>query len=675
MKKSVVLVSFFLVYGLTCFSQVSPHKDLVKRLLSYKNLSFRQFNDSLSLSDYYASSKSLTSEEFIIINELVNKRYGGLKDDSTLYLMSLFKVTSYLLTKESGKAMLAASEYYNYTKKINSYNRKLDALRLFTYIYSNVGMIKEVIKYSRDIFDIQLENAKSKRDTIFAAGEYAWPLSQGYFIKDTVSMDSAIVLLQNVINFCRLNPSEASKMGIADKYKIYLMTLARQRRYNDIIQVATANLAMPEYCIFNYVYARLGVAYTYLNNHDSAFYYLNKPEIYTDVPRTTTTLHPTKNRYIEYYEFRDLVKAHLFFKEYNEAVSLCEMATISPYKIQNPDYFNLALELAAESYLKAGMFQKAAETYSKVKQISDSLNISSQDLLNQTIQTSTQIQIKATEDAARLDKENAELQRKQEKIKTNLIIISVSIVAILAIVFFAVLFNRFRTIREQKKLIESQAKTLAIEKLRSDELLLNILPSEVAEELKEKGSAEAKLVDDVTVMFTDFKGFTEISEKLSPKELLAEINICFSEFDRIMQKHGIEKIKTIGDSYMAAGGLPLPNTTHAFDVVSASLEIQQFMLNHSQQRMNQGLPFFEIRIGIHTGPVVAGIVGVRKFAYDIWGDTVNTASRMESSGESGQVNISGDTYALVKDKFSCHHRGKIKAKNKGEIDMYFVIKA
>ncbi len=209
-------------------------------------------------------------------------------------------------------------------------------------------------------------------------------------------------------------------------------------------------------------------------------------------------------------------------------------------------------------------------------------------------------------------------------------------------------------------------------KKRSDELLLNILPSEVAEELKEKGTTDAKLFDEVTVLFTDFKNFTAVAEKLSAQELVNEINYCYSEFDKIIAKYGIEKIKTIGDSYMCAGGLPVPNKTNAEDAVRAGLEIKDFMLNEKQKREADGKSFFDTRIGLNTGPVVAGIVGIKKFAYDIWGDTVNIASRMESSGESGKVNISGTTYDLVKDKFKCTHRGKISAKNKGEIDMYFV---
>jgi class 3 adenylate cyclase len=239
-------------------------------------------------------------------------------------------------------------------------------------------------------------------------------------------------------------------------------------------------------------------------------------------------------------------------------------------------------------------------------------------------------------------------------------------------IFGAFMFNRFRVTQRQKRIIEKQKTVVEAEKRRSDELLLNILPAEVAEELKEKGRTEAKLFEQVTVMFTDFKDFTQTAEKLSPRELVAEIDTAFSAFDHIISKYNIEKIKTIGDSYMCVGGLPVANQTNAADVVTAALQIQRYMEEQAEERRKKGKEAFDIRIGVHTGPVVAGIVGVKKFAYDVWGDTVNIASRMESSGEAGKVNISGETYEMVKDVFCCSHRGKIKAKNKGEIEMYFV---
>jgi len=211
-------------------------------------------------------------------------------------------------------------------------------------------------------------------------------------------------------------------------------------------------------------------------------------------------------------------------------------------------------------------------------------------------------------------------------------------------------------------------------KKRSDELLLNILPYETAQELKKKGQAETKNFENVTVLFTDFKGFTTISEILTPKELITEIDTCFKGIDRIMEKYGIEKIKTIGDAYMAAGGLPKENTTHPIDVVMAAEEILLLMAELKQERIEKNLPYFDIRIGIHSGPVIAGIVGIKKFSYDIWGDTVNTASRMESSGEVNRINLSGATHELIKNNYLCEYRGKIEAKNKGKIDMYFIDK-
>ena len=206
------------------------------------------------------------------------------------------------------------------------------------------------------------------------------------------------------------------------------------------------------------------------------------------------------------------------------------------------------------------------------------------------------------------------------------------------------------------------------EKRRSDNLLLDILPAEVAEELKEKGHSDARQFENVTVLFTDFKGFSNHAEKLSAHDLVKEINECFSAFDNILSRHNIEKIKTVGDAYLAASGLPVANSSHAEDMVNAAIEIRDFML-YRRERMPSS---FEIRIGVHSGFVVAGIVGVKKFAYDIWGDTVNIAARMEQSSEAGKINISQSTYELIGDKFTCEYRGEIEAKNKGKLKMYFV---
>ncbi|TAE73953.1 MAG: adenylate/guanylate cyclase domain-containing protein [Bacteroidetes bacterium] len=210
------------------------------------------------------------------------------------------------------------------------------------------------------------------------------------------------------------------------------------------------------------------------------------------------------------------------------------------------------------------------------------------------------------------------------------------------------------------------------QKKEIERLLLNILPEEVAEELKQKGTATPQHYPLVSVLFTDFKGFTNIAEKLTPQEVIEELNHCFLEFDKIVEKYNLEKIKTIGDAYMCAGGIPVANTTNPVDITKAGLEMQQFMKQLKQEKIQKNQPVWELRLGIHTGEVIAGVIGKNKFAYDIWGDTVNLAARMESSGEVGKVNISEKTYELIKDKFQCTFRGKIEAKNKGEVEMYFV---
>ncbi|MNU14870.1 Adenylate cyclase [compost metagenome] len=211
-------------------------------------------------------------------------------------------------------------------------------------------------------------------------------------------------------------------------------------------------------------------------------------------------------------------------------------------------------------------------------------------------------------------------------------------------------------------------KLIATEREKSDNLLLNILPLEVAEELKAKGSSKAQQFDEVSVLFTDFVNFTKISESLGVDELLEELNVHFTAFDRIMEEHGLEKIKTIGDAYLAVSGLPVANEMHAVNAIAAAKDIIAFVAARRQQ-----VPYgLDIRIGIHSGPLIAGIIGVKKFAYDIWGDTVNTAARMEQNSIPGRINISENTCSLVKENYTCTYRGKIEVKGKGALDMYFV---
>ncbi len=265
-----------------------------------------------------------------------------------------------------------------------------------------------------------------------------------------------------------------------------------------------------------------------------------------------------------------------------------------------------------------------------------------------------------------MDKKEAEIKVQDVTIQRQKILnYAAMITGSLLILLIIGIFNRYLYTRRTNKIIKN-------ERDRSKELLLNILPEETARELETYGSAKTRYYENVTVLFTDFKGFSTIAGKLSPQDLVAELNDYFVAFDEIVGKYNLEKIKTIGDAYMCAGGIPTENTTHPLDAVEAGLAMQAFMKSRNEARKEKGLEGWELRIGIHSGPVVAGVVGKRKYAYDIWGDTVNIASRMESNGEPGKVNISASTYTQVQNRFTCKHRGKIAAKNIGEIDMYFV---
>ena len=212
---------------------------------------------------------------------------------------------------------------------------------------------------------------------------------------------------------------------------------------------------------------------------------------------------------------------------------------------------------------------------------------------------------------------------------------------------------------------------LAEERNRYEKILLNILPKDTADELQQKGYVEAKKFDQTSVLFTDFKGFTSYSELMSAEDMVKSIDFYFSKFDEIIGRYNLEKIKTIGDAYMCAGGLPTENSTNAKDAVLAGIEILS-LVKKVNLNPPAGIQPLEIRIGINTGSTVAGIVGTKKFQYDIWGSTVNVASRMESACETGKINISDHTYQLVKDDVSCTYRGEIEVKNGLKLKMYYV---
>jgi adenylate cyclase len=254
-----------------------------------------------------------------------------------------------------------------------------------------------------------------------------------------------------------------------------------------------------------------------------------------------------------------------------------------------------------------------------------------------------------------------------------------------AIIFYLIVFSliiwtfydqlnlRFaRRLYMLEQIINKRTEDLIIEKEKTEALLANVLPKNTASEIMEKGKATKIKYNFVTVLFSDIQGFTKIAEETNPEILIDELDKFFFYFDLVVEKFGIEKIKTIGDAYMCAGGIPEKNRTNPVEVILAALEMKAYMNKLKEASEVEGMKYWDIRIGIHTGTVVAGVVGQKKLSYDIWGDTVNTASRMESSGEAGKINISGTTYEFVKEFFKCEYRGKMPVKYKGELEMYFV---
>jgi class 3 adenylate cyclase len=240
---------------------------------------------------------------------------------------------------------------------------------------------------------------------------------------------------------------------------------------------------------------------------------------------------------------------------------------------------------------------------------------------------------------------------------------------------FATAFETAETLtKELDEKVKQRTNDLMQERDRTDLLLKNILPDEVATELKERGSVRPMYFPSVTVMFIDFVNFTKISESMNPNDLVNELDYCFRAFDEIIERNGLEKLKTIGDSYMCASGIPLPNPNHAIMCCEAAMEIQSWMDAYTKRKERDGKKIWSYRIGIHSGAVTAGVIGSKKFAYDIWGDTVNVASRMESHADPAKINISEETYRFIQGRMDCISRGKIDVKGKGQLTMFELIK-
>jgi len=459
------------------------------------------------------------------------------------------------------------------------------------------------------------------------------------------------------------------------KYYLQALPIFRKINYED----GVGNVAM-----------NIGEIYKKKRLYDSAILYLDQGlEVYRGTIDVTFPLNLLGEIYVEQGDFeqglmyhnRALEIARKLKGELEMTQSLLGIASAqnkkSNYKVSIEFYsqaatlareidakpeLKVAYEGLARAYAKTGDFRKAYTYDTLFSNIKDTLYVVDDDRKIQQLQFTFDLGQKEAE----INLLTADQALKEATIQRQRIVnYAAGITGFLLILVLMGFYNRYRYVRKTNKIIKD-------ERDRSQDLLLNILPEETARELESNGHAKTRFYDNVTVLFTDFKGFSTIAGKLTPIELVAELNEYFMAFDEIMGKYNLEKIKTIGDAYMCAGGIPSVNDTHPLDAVKAALAMQAYMEKRQREKEISGVAGWELRIGIHTGPVVAGVVGKKKYAYDIWGDTVNIASRMESNGEPGKVNISASTYHLISEHFQCIYRGKISAKNIGEVDMYFV---
>ncbi len=627
LKQFVLILLVFLIGTKFIFAQ-SAEIDSLKRLAATQNEDSNKFNTLIALSRSYFSSNS----------------------DEAIRNANLARELADKLNSNKGIALALKNSGIGYYKKGN-YVAALNDWEQSKKIYEKIGDQKGVANMLSNLGVIYRDQADDEK----ALELYLQALKIAEQIKDSVR---TMTVLLNIGTIYGEKPATYEK---AIDYYEKAWPYAKVMLDNDAIGTITGNL---------------GEIYLKTNKDSLALINLERSlaayEGTENVPYTLNLIGQLYAKRQDFdkaldYQTKALSIAEKFDAKLDMAKSLLGMA--DTYKHKGDTKAALSTYHQAEEIAKAvgadlelkKTYEGLASSYSSIKDYANAFKYQAllTDIKDTLYNIDTDKKLGTLLFNFEIEKKQSEINLQQEEISKQKIVRNSFIGGFAIVLLFAAVFLK-------------QRNRISKEKQRSEDLLLNILPSETADELKATGAAKAKSFESVSVLFTDFKNFTRASELLSAEELVEEINFCYSEFDRIITKYGIEKIKTIGDAYMCAGGLPVVNTTHPIDVVKAGLEMVAFIENNKQERIAKNQPFFELRIGIHTGPVVAGIVGIKKFAYDIWGDTVNTASRMESSGETGRVNISGTTHDLVKSIFNCSYRGKIQAKNKGEIDMYFV---
>jgi class 3 adenylate cyclase/tetratricopeptide (TPR) repeat protein len=603
-----------------------------------------------------------------ILNQLTACLYALEQYDKALEYNEKALVTS-RLAGDKLQEMAALNNLGYASKYLGNQNEALDYFREATELGTSIGANPEQLSVSLVNMAIVAQNMGDRQRSL----EYFF---QAYNIAAGAQLHSEMARISHLISLTYFNTEDyynageynrealrlAQKAGDAD-----LLAMTRLQASNIAAALYDYELSLAEYRRYLDIRDSLETAARLREQNLASQQYL--------VERTEKEL--DEMIYTRKVERLELSQLRLEAKKKEQEMELLvKTGELQEATIQNQELEkNRALQelLLAEEKLAAERKDREIKDLKVQQQLQES-----ELRRNELEQARQQQEITVLTQEKEISELNLQKVRARNRFMAGLIVLGLVILVIIyrswryARKINRVLKDQRNKIQQQKEAIESQYDLIKIEREKSEKLLLNILPEETAAELKEKGYASPRQYELVTVLFTDFVGFTMVAEKMTPQEIVRELDYCFMEFDRIIDRHNLEKIKTIGDSYMCAGGIPVANDSNPFDVVEAALEIRDFMDKTRKAREDSGEAYWQLRIGVHTGPVVAGVVGKNKFAYDIWGDAVNTASRMESSGEAGKVNISGRTYEIIKEHFDCSYRGKIKAKNKGEVDMYFV---
>ncbi len=623
---------------------------------------------------------------FFLINIIVkaqNVPNGSLKD--SVKVNDLLKLSKDNFSEAPEKSITYATEAIKLSEQIQYYKGKALGLKNIGIAYYYQGKDVEALDYWKQSLEVfkqikdEIGEASilnnigaiyfNKKDLTNALEYYLQSLKLAEKTKDKLRILTALNNIGGVY---------FEKQATHDKALTYfLKALPLSEELNDKEAIGTTSVNLGEiYFVRNndslalkyfnqsaiafnnsasspYAYNNLGKVYNRKGDYNTAISYHNK----------ALAIAEKLNGKLDIVQsLMGLAKTYISKKDFNTAISYLKKAE------------SIALEHSFSGELK-NIYDSFSNVYSQLKDyksaytyqykfsaIKDTLYNIEADRKLGSLQFDFDIKKKQNEvDLLTKDNQLQEADIKRQKVAKNAFLVGLFLILMIAIITYRSYLSKVKT----NKILDKQKDEI-------EGLLLNILPAEVAKELQTTGEAVPRHYDEVSVLFSDFKGFTAHAEKLSPQELVKELNTCFIAFDNIVGKYNLEKIKTIGDSYMCAGGIPVEEKGHVFNMIKASIEMQDWIKENNLRRNNIGLESWDLRIGIHVGPIVAGVVGKKKYAYDIWGSTVNIASRMESNGEPGKVNISEATYNLIKNEFNCSYRGKINAKNVGEIDMYFL---